>query len=442
MFEILSDKFTSILESITGKGRLTEKDVDNALRDVRLALLEADVNFKVTKDFISRVKERSIASEVIKTINPGHQVVKIVHEELTRTLDGGDSELRICSDPPTIIMLVGLQGSGKTTTAAKLALHIRTMGQESLLIAGDLRRPAAIQQLESLGAQLNVTVYSESTASTPIKVATNGILEAKNRGIPWVIIDTSGRLHMDEDLMKEVEELKIATVPSEILLVVDSMMGQDAVQSSYAFNQRLGVTGAVLTKLDGDARGGSALSIKHSTGVPIKFIGIGEHANALEPFHPDRLASRILGMGDVLTLVDKAKQEINDDEARKLEKKMRQATFTLEDFLDQFHKVRRMGSFSQIMEMIPGFSKISKKLPAEALDEKRLDKIEAIINSMTPFERQNPDVIVGSRRKRIAQGSGTGPNDVNQLLNQFGQAKKLMKQMASGKLPRNLGMFK
>ena len=313
MFEILSDKFTSILESITGKGRLTEKDVDNALRDVRLALLEADVNFKVTKDFISRVKERSIASEVIKTINPGHQVVKIVHEELTRTLDGGDSELRICSDPPTIIMLVGLQGSGKTTTAAKLALHIRTMGQESLLIAGDLRRPAAIQQLESLGAQLNVTVYSESTASTPIKVATNGILEAKNRGIPWVIIDTSGRLHMDEDLMKEVEELKIATVPSEILLVVDSMMGQDAVQSSYAFNQRLGVTGAVLTKLDGDARGGSALSIKHSTGVPIKFIGIGEHANALEPFHPDRLASRILGMGDVLTLVDKAKQEINDD---------------------------------------------------------------------------------------------------------------------------------
>ena len=442
MFEILSDKFTSILNNITGKGRLTEKDVDNALRDVRIALLEADVNFKVTKDFISRVKERSVASEVIKTINPGHQVVKIVHEELTRTLDGGDSELNIGSDHPSIIMLVGLQGSGKTTTAAKLALHIRKMGQESLLIACDLRRPAAIEQLESLGAQLNVTVYSEPATSTPLKVATNGILEAKNRGIPSVIIDTSGRLHLDEDLMKEIEELKNSTAPSEILLVVDSMMGQDAAQSSYAFNQRIGITGTVLTKLDGDARGGSALSIKHSTGVPIKFIGIGEHANALEPFHPDRLASRILGMGDVLTLVDKAKQEINDEEARKLEKKIRQSTFTLEDFLDQFHKVRRMGSFNQIMEMIPGFSKISKKLPTEALDEKRLDKIEAIINSMTPFERQNPDVIVGSRRRRIAQGSGTGPNDVNQLLNQFGQAKKLMKQMATGKLPRNLGMFK
>ena len=442
MFEVLSDKFTSILDNITGKGRLTEKDVDNALREIRLALLEADVNFKVTKDFISRVKERSIASEVIKTINPGHQVVKIVHEELTHTLDGGDSELRICSDPPTIIMLVGLQGSGKTTTAAKLALHIRKMGQESLLIAGDLRRPAAIEQLEALGAQLNVTVYSEPTTSTPTKVATNGISEAKDRGIPWVILDTSGRLHLDEDLMKEIEELKIAIGPTEILLVVDAMMGQDAVQSSYAFNERLGITGAVLTKLDGDARGGSALSIKHSTGVPIKFIGIGEHADALEPFHPNRLASRILGMGDVLTLVDKAKQEIGDEEARKLEKKMRQATFTLEDFLDQLRKVRRMGSFSQIMEMIPGFSKISKKLPAEALDEKRLDKIEAIINSMTPLERQNPHVIVGSRRRRIAQGSGTGPNDVNQLLNQFGQAKKLMKQMASGKLPRDLGMFK
>ena len=305
MFEILSDKLTSILDNITGKGRLTEKDVDNALRDVRLALLEADVNFKVTKDFISRVKERSVASEVIKTINPGHQVVKIVHEELTRTLDGGDSELNSGSAQPSIIMLVGLQGSGKTTTAAKLALHIRKMGQESLLIACDLRRPAAIEQLESLGAQLNVKVYSEPTTSTPIKVATNGILEAKTHGIPWVIIDTSGRLHLDEDLMKEIEELKSSTVPSEILLVVDSMIGQDAAQSAYAFNQSIGITGTVLTKLDGDARGGSALSIKHSTGVPIKFVGIGEHANALEPFHPDRLASRILGMGDVLTLLSK-----------------------------------------------------------------------------------------------------------------------------------------
>ena len=436
MFETLTEKLNDVFQRLTGKGRLTEKDVDEALRQVRLALLEADVNFRVARDLVSRVRERAVGGEVMESLSPGHQVVKVVNEELTSILSGGDHTLAQVTRPPAILLVVGLQGSGKTTTAAKLALQLCERGQSALLVAADLRRPAAIQQLVTLGSQLGVQVYQEDVSSTAVKVARAGVRQAQQAGVAWAIIDTGGRLHIDDEMMKELEEVKSAVSPDEVLLVVDAMAGQDAVRSAQEFHQRVGITGLVMTKLDGDARGGAAISITQVTGVPIKFIGAGEKADALEPFYPDRLASRILGMGDVLTLIEKAQQTVDVTQAKELEKKIRRATFDLEDFLEQFQSVKKMG-FTQLLEMIPGFSQVKKQMP-NGFDEKQLLKFEAVIRSMTPQERHDPDILNGSRRRRIAKGSGTTPQDVNQLLNQFRQARKLMKQLSRARGPRDL----
>ena len=439
MFDALTDKLTAVLGRLTNRGRLTEKDVDEALREVRVALLEADVNFRVARELVRRIRERALDTEVLQSLSPGQQVVTFVYEELVAILGEGHHGLQTSPQAPSVALMVGLQGSGKTTTAAKLSMHLRRQGHRSLLVAADLRRPAAIQQLATLGRQLDVPVYQEDPlTSTAEDVASHGLEHARNLGVTWVIIDTSGRLHIDEDLMEELERVKAATSPSESLLVVDAMTGQDAVNAAVEFHQRIGITGHVLSKLDGDARGGAALSIAHVTGVPIKFVGTGERSDALEPFHPDRMASRIIGMGDVATLVEKAQAEITEERAKELEKKMRRATFDLEDFLQQLQQLRRMGPLSGIMEMIPGFSNLSKRLPTDAMDEGRLKRVEAIVFSMTPQERRNPDMLNGSRKRRIAKGSGTEPKDVNQLLNQFKQTQKLMKQMASGRVPRNL----
>ena len=439
MFDALTDKLTAVLGRLTNRGRLTEKDVDEALREVRVALLEADVNFRVARELVGRIRERALDTEVLQSLSPGQQVVTFVYEELVAILGEGHHGLQASSQAPSVALMVGLQGSGKTTTAAKLSMHLRRQGHRSLLVAADLRRPAAIQQLATLGRQLDVPVYQEDPlTSTAEDVASHGLEHARNLGVTWVIIDTSGRLHIDDELMEELERVKAATSPSESLLVVDAMTGQDAVNAAVEFHQRIGITGHVLSKLDGDARGGAALSIAHVTGVPIKFVGTGERSDALEPFHPDRMASRIIGMGDVATLVEKAQAEITEERAKELEKKMRRATFDLEDFLQQLQQLRRMGPLSGIMEMIPGFSNLSKRLPTDAMDEGRLKRVEAIVFSMTPQERRNPDMLNGSRKRRIAKGSGTEPKDVNQLLNQFKQTQKLMKQMASGRVPRNL----
>ena len=439
MFDALTDKLTAVFGRLTSRGRLTEKNVDEALREVRVALLEADVNFRVARELVGRIRERALDTEVLQSLSPGQQVVTFVYEELVAILGEGHHGLQASSQAPSVALMVGLQGSGKTTTAAKLSLYLRRQGHRSLLVAADLRRPAAIQQLATLGRQLDVPVYQEDPlTSTAEDVASHGLEHARNLGVTWVIIDTSGRLHIDEDLMEELERVKGATNPSESLLVVDAMTGQDAVNAAVEFHQRIGLTGHVLSKLDGDARGGAALSIAHVTGVPIKFAGIGERSDALEPFHPDRMASRIIGMGDVATLVEKAQAEITEERAKELEKKMRRATFDLEDFLQQLQQLRRMGPLSGIMEMIPGFSSLSKRLPTDAMDEGRLKRVEAIVFSMTPQERRNPDMLNGSRKRRIAKGSGTEPKDVNQLLNQFKQTQKLMKQMASGRVPRGL----
>ena len=441
MFESLTDKLTGIFQRLTGKGRLTEKDIDEGLRQIRLALLEADVNFRVARELINRVRERALESEVMESVSPGQQVVKIIHEELTSVLSGGDHKLVQESRPPTVLMLVGLQGSGKTTTAAKLALHLRQKDQRPLLVAADLRRPAAIQQLATLGKQLDIPVYQEDTSSTAVKVAKAGVEQARQMGAAWAIIDTGGRLHIDDEMMVELEQVKSAVSPQEVLLVVDAMTGQDAVTSAQEFHQRVNLTGLIMTKLDGDARGGAAISITHVTGVPIKFIGVGERTDALEAFYPDRLASRILGMGDVLSLVEKAQQTVDEKQAKELERKIRRATFDLEDFLEQFQNVKKMG-VANLLEMIPGFSQMKKRMPGE-FDETQLIKFEAIIQSMTPPERHNPDILNGRRRRRIALGSGTTPQDVNQLLNQFRQAQKMMKQLSTARGPRDLqGLFR
>ena len=438
LFDNLTDKLTGIFQKLQSRGRLTEKDVDDALGQVRRALLEADVNFKVARDFVANVKERSLGSDVLQSLTPGQQVVKIVHEELTSMLSGGDHRLVLSSQLPSVLMLCGLQGSGKTTTAAKLALQQRKEGHTSLLVAADLKRPAAISQLETLGKQLDIPVYSEDPADTTVvKVAQAGVKRAQQLGISWVIIDTGGRLHIDDDLMSELEDVKKAVSPSETLLVVDAMTGQDAVNAAQEFHQKMSLTGLVMTKLDGDARGGAALSITQVTGVPIKFIGVGERNDALEPFHPDRLASRILAMGDVLTLIEKAQEVVDEDQAKEMERKFRQATFNLDDFLQQIQSVRKMGSLSQIMEMIPGMNLMGKKMPTE-FDEGQMNRIEAIIQSMTVEERKRPEIINGSRRRRISRGSGTTAQDINQLMNQFRQTQKMMKQFARNKNPRGL----
>ncbi len=437
MFENLTERLTGIFNRLSARGRLTEKDVDEALRQVRLALLEADVNFKVARDLINRVRERAVGVEALESLNPGQQVVKIVNEELTDVLTGGDSRLNPSGKPPTVLMLVGLQGSGKTTIASKLASRLKQDGGRPMLIAADLRRPAAIEQLESLGKQLDIPVYSEDPSSTPVKVAKAGIEQAERAGSTWAIIDTGGRLHVDDELMRELEDIRKAVSPSETLLVVDAMTGQDAVNSAQEFHQRVHLTGLVLTKLDGDARGGAAISITQVTGVPIKYVGVGERSDALEPFYPDRMASRILGMGDVLSLIEKAQQGVDEAKAKELERKVRTASFDLEDFLEQFQSVKRMG-VSQLLDMVPGFSAMKNRMPAAEFDERQLVKFEAIIQSMTPQERRNPAILNGRRRRRIAMGSGVTPQDVNQLMNQFRQAQKLMKQLSTARGPSAL----
>ena len=444
MFENLTERLTGIFNRLSSKGRLTDKDIDEALSLVRRSLLEADVNFRVARDFVARIKERSQGAEVLESLTPGQQVVKIVHEELTELLGGGSSStgrtgITLSSQAVSSLMLVGLQGSGKTTTAAKLALEQRKQGHRSLLIAADLRRPAAIQQLETLGRQLDIPVYSEDPASSnAVKVARNGLARAAELGVNWAIVDTGGRLQIDDELMEELEEIRDAVSPHETLLVVDAMTGQDAVNTAEGFHQRVGLTGLIMSKMDGDARGGAALSITRVTGVPIKYMGVGERSDGLEVFHPDRLASRILAMGDVLTLIERAQDAVDEKKAKEMERKIRQANFDLNDFLDQLQSVKKMGSMDQLLEMIPGMGSSTKKMMAGDLNETKLKRIEAIIHSMTPDERQRPDIINGSRRRRISRGSGTTPQDINQLLNQFKQTQKLVRQMARSRNPANL----
>jgi len=437
MFEVLSEKLGKIFSGLSNKGKLSEKDIDEALRQIRLALLEADVNFKVVKSFLAVVREKALDTKVLESLSPGQHIVKIVNEELVNILGTQASKLKAEANPPTIIMLVGLQGAGKTTTASKLALHFKQANQKALLVASDTRRPAAIDQLKVLGKQLDIPVYAEDPQADPVQISRNALKKAEEIAATWVIIDTQGRLHIDEALMKELVDIKKAVSPSEILLVADAMTGQDAVNIADEFNKNLGLTGLILTKMDGDARGGAALSIKFVTGVPIKFLGVGEKTNSLEVFYPDRLASRILGMGDVLTLIEKAEKTFDKQKMQQLESKLKKSEFDLDDLLEQMRQIKKMGSFTQLMEMVPGFSKLTKGISdKESLD--RTKKIEAIILSMTAEERQNPDIINGSRKRRIAKGSGTTPNDINQLLNQFYNIQKMTKMMAKGKMPRNM----
>ena len=439
MFDNLSDKLTGIFNRLHSKGRLTEKDIEEALGQVRRSMLEADVNFRVARDFVAGIKERVLGADVMESLTPGQQVVKIVHEELTALLSAGDHTMRASDQATTALMLVGLQGSGKTTTAAKLALNLRRQGHRSLLVAADLRRPAAIQQLEALGKQLDIPVYSEDpTSSSVVRVAKAGLERGQRLGVNWVIIDTGGRLHIDDELMEEIQATKDAVSPHEILLVLDAMTGQDAVNAAQEFHERVNLTGLVLSKLDGDARGGGALSVTKVTGVPIKFVGVGERPDALEQFHPDRMASRILAMGDMLTLIEKAQEAVDDDRAKELERKFRQATFDLEDFLQQIQSVKKMGSLSQIMEMIPGMGQLAKRMPTDELGDGQIKKVEAIIRSMTPQERHHPELINGSRRRRIAQGSGSTAQDINQLLKQFQQTQKMVKQISRSRNPKDL----
>ena len=438
MFEALSEKLTGVFARLGNKGRLTEKDIDEALREVRMALLEADVNFKVAREFVSRIRNESLEQDLLKSLTPAQQVVRITNDALVDILGGGVQRLEPSPRQPSVILMVGLNGSGKTTTAAKLALHLKQSGQSPVLVAADLKRPAAIQQLETLAKQIDVPFYQAGTSQPTIQVAKDGVKRAKDTNAAWAIVDTAGRFQIDDELMEELEQVKKAIDPAETLLVVDAMTGQDAVQAAQEFHERIGITGLVLSKMDGDARGGAALSITAVTGVPIKFIGTGERTDALEQFHPDRLASRILGMGDMLTLIEKAQTTFDQDQAVELEKKIRQSTFDLEDFLGQLQQLKKMGPLSQILEMVPGFSAMKNKVSADELDEGHLKRTEAIIYSMTPDERRRPDMIGGSRRRRIAKGSGTTPQDVNQLLNQFRQMQKMMRQMMSGKGSRQM----
>ncbi|MFC2066205.1 signal recognition particle protein [Chloroflexota bacterium] len=442
MFEVLSEKLGNVFRLMGNRGKLTEKDVDDALRQIRLALLEADVNFKVVKDFTTRVRGRAVGVEVLQSLTPAQQIIKIVNEELIATLGDGQSHLASSPRPPSVVMLVGLQGCGKTTTAAKLALHLRHSGQNPLLVAADNRRPAAIEQLVTLGRQLDIPVYSEAPSVAVKDVCAHALAKAKSLAATWLIVDTAGRLHIDEAMMEELAQVAKGLKPVEVLLVVDAMTGQDVVQVAEEFHSRVSLTGLILTKMDGDARGGAALSIGWVSGVPVKFIGVGEKVDAFEPFYPDRLASRILGMGDMLTFIEKAEKTFDEGKAKELEKKVRAASFDLEDFLSQLRMIKKMGPIGQLVDMLPGVSKLAGRLP-EGTEEKQLEKVEAIVLSMTPEERHNPGIIGGSRRRRIAQGSGVKPQDVNQLLNQFNKMQKFMKMGMSGKLPGNLrGMLR
>ena len=436
MFEALTDKLQNVFRRLGSRGTITEPDLDEALREVRMALLEADVHFRVVRDFVQRVREKALGAQILASLTPMQQVIDIVNQELIELLGGGQPHVQLqrAKDPPTVILLVGLKGSGKTTTAAKLGLQLRRGGDRPLLVAADPRRVAAAEQLEALGKQLNLPVYSTDVSARPLQICERALNEAKRLGTSTVIVDTMGYLQLEEESLAELTELCRRLSPAEVLLVADAMTGQEAVRAAEEFNKAVGLTGLILTKLDGDARGGAALSIRSVTGVPIKFAGVGEQGEALEPFHPDRFASRILGMGDMLTLIDKAKETITREEMETLEARVRRGALTLEDFLAQFQRVRKMGSLSQLLGMIPGLSKVAGRM--EGLDEVYLNRAEAIVYSMTVQERRHPDIIDGSRRRRIARGSGTTPTDVNRLLKQYREAKKIMQMMASGRGPR------
>ncbi|HEY3298725.1 MAG TPA: signal recognition particle protein [Armatimonadota bacterium] len=428
MFESLSEKLQDVFKKLRGKGTLSEQDVTEALREVRLVLLEADVNFRVVKDFVSRVRERAVGSEILESLSPAQHVIKIVNEELVALLGGEETALKLAPKPPTVIMLAGLQGAGKTTTAGKLANLLRKQGRKPLLVAADIYRPAAIKQLQVLGEQLNIPVFTLGDRQDPVSIAKAALGSAASNGNDVVILDTAGRLHIDEQLMAELTQIKSAVSPNEILLVVDAMTGQDAVNVAQQFNSALEVNGFIVTKLDSDARGGAALSIKAVTGKPIKFAGIGEKLDALEPFYPERMASRILGMGDVLSLIEKAEAAVDQKKAEELEKKFRENKFDFEDYLDQIQQMRKMGPLDQILEMIPGLN--AKKMKDVDIDERQVYRIEAIIRSMTAEERHHPEILNASRRRRIARGSGTSIQDVNRLVNQFDQMKKMMRELS------------
>ncbi|ELW1481845.1 TPA: signal recognition particle protein [Listeria monocytogenes] len=431
-FEGLAGRLQETMNKIRGKGKVNEADVKEMMREVRLALLEADVNFKVVKQFIKTVSERAVGADVMKSLTPGQQVIKIVQEELTSLMGGEESKIGTADRPPTVIMMVGLQGAGKTTTSGKLANILRKKyNRKPLLVAADIYRPAAIKQLETLGKQLDMPVFSLGDQVSPVEIAKQAIAKAKEEHLDYVIIDTAGRLHIDETLMDELKQVKEIATPTEILLVVDSMTGQDAVNVAQSFNEQLEITGVVLTKLDGDTRGGAALSIRSVTGKPIKFIATGEKMEALETFHPDRMASRILGMGDVLSLIEKAQTDVDTEKMKAMEQKMKDNSMTLDDFLEQLQQVKQMGPLDELLKMMPGANKM-KGLDNMNVDDKQLGHIEAIIKSMTKNEKDNPDIINASRRKRIARGSGRPVQEINRLLKQFGEMKKMMKQMTGG----------
>ena len=431
MFESLGNRLQSVFDTLQRRGKLTEADVDKAMREVRLALLEADVNFKVVKNFVNRVRERAVGQEVMRSLSPGQQVVKIVHDELINTL-GEPGRLNLGLQSPAVIMLVGLQGAGKTTMAGKLALYLRKEGRRPFLVGADVYRPAAIDQLQTLGRQLDIPVYAEGTDADPVKVCINGVKQAQKAGATTVILDTAGRLNIDEMMMDEIKAIKSKVEPIETLLVADAMTGQEAVRVATDFNNAVNITGLIMTKVDGDARGGAAISMREVTGVPIKFLGTGEKLSEVEVFHPDRLANRILGMGDVMTLIEKAQSEMDQAEAQKAGERLMKGEFTLEDFMKQMQQVRKLGPIGQLLEMIPGMNKIAKDVDLSNA-EGDLKRIEAIIQSMTPKERNNPKILKASRKRRVAAGSGTTVQEVNALLKQFQEMQKMMKQLRSGR---------
>jgi len=433
MFESLSARLQQVTERLRGKAKITDADLDVALREIRLALLEADVNFKVVKDFVARVRERAVGSDLLSGLNPGQQVVKVVHDELVAVL-GGERHMLSLAARPSVVMLVGLQGSGKTTTAAKLAVRLRKEGRHPLLVAADVYRPAAVDQLVQLGDQIGIDVHSRPVGTPALEVARSSLDVARQRGVDVILLDTAGRLHVDEAMMDELVRVAGAVTPAETLLVVDAMTGQEAVRVAQAFAERLPVSGLVLTKMDGDARGGAALSIRSVTGLPISYIGTGERTDGLEPFHPDRLAQRILGMGDILSLVERAQETVDRDEAERVAQRMIESRFTLDDFRSQLEQIKKMGPIGQVLQMIPGAGQMAGAAQ-QAVDDGQLRRIEAIIDSMTPEERRQPDIIKASRRRRIAIGSGTSTAEVNRVLKQFAEMQRLMKQLTSGRLP-------
>ena len=433
MFEALTDKLQGAFRRLGSHGTITEQDLDEALREVRLALLEADVNFKVVRQFVQGVKERALGSKVLSSLTPMQQIIDVVNQQLMEVLGGGQSRLEHAKSAPTVLMLVGLKGSGKTTTTAKLALHLRRQGENPLMVAADPERVAAVEQLVALGKQLSLPVFAPEGAVPPTQVCKAALKEAKSSGASFVIVDTVGYVQLDAEELKELTGLKKVLDPTEVLLVADAMTGQEAVHTAEEFHRAVGLTGLILTKLDGDARGGAALSIRAVTGVPVKFVGAGEKADALEPFYPDRFASRILGMGDLLTLIEKAKAELTDEDVESLSERMKKGTLTLEDFLSQYQRVRRMGPLHQLIGLVPGLSQIKGRLNLDEIDDKYLGLVEAIIYSMTPDERRHPEIIDGSRRRRIARGSGATPSDVNRLLKQYREAKRIMQQITTGR---------